>query len=209
MPTEFQEKPMWTDTVLQAITYWIGWNHTKYRHWDLTEGAIVAELQRLIASELDSDEALYAETYADTLINLNPFPEDVKRKEHYDLVIAKKHEGSRPDKNELHEFVTAVIEVKRNKSWNKIEEDIQKLARLAKYRKNTRFFIIVTSEGKPMDDHLVVPVKNGDFRGKKGNLPRIKNERKMAIYRVRRLCRASRLSIPSIKSNRAADTMPV
>ena len=63
--------PGWTDAALQGITFWIGWNHTKFRYWPLTEGAIVAELQRLINANLETDEALFCEVGANNLGRVN------------------------------------------------------------------------------------------------------------------------------------------
>ena len=116
--------PGWTDPALQGITYWMGWNHTKFRHWPLTEGAIVAELQRLIDSKLESDKALFPEVGACDLVKSTPFPKEIKGCR-YDMVIAKKKQKEqndillRPKTEELFTYATAVIEVQRNEGFSK------------------------------------------------------------------------------------------
>ena len=187
--------PGWADSALQGITYWIGWNHTKFRHWPLTEGAIVAELQRLIDASLESNEALFPEVNAHNLVQLDPFPADIKGCR-YDMVVAKRKQQKkerwlRPATDELSQYATAVIEVKRNPAFQELKKDIRKLANLAKYSKKTRFFVVVTSEGKPFTKDLAVKVNNGDYHAKKTMCSLNDGDgTSTAKYKVRRLCRA-------------------
>ena len=120
--------PGWTDAALQGITFWIGWNHTKFRYWPLTEGAIVAELQRLINANLETDEALFCEVGANNLVNADPLAEEINGCR-YDMVVATKteqgnHRWVRPATDDLTQCATAVIEVKRNCAFGEVKKDI-------------------------------------------------------------------------------------
>jgi hypothetical protein len=53
--TTLNRIPAWVDDALQGITFWIGHRRAMYRHSDLTEGAIVAELKNLINHGLVRD----------------------------------------------------------------------------------------------------------------------------------------------------------
>ena len=40
--------PVWLERTLQGLAYWIGYSEQYYREHDLTEGAIVSEVCKLI-----------------------------------------------------------------------------------------------------------------------------------------------------------------
>lgn len=183
MPRAFvKELPQWAEPAIQAISYWMGWNHVRYRHWPLTEGALVAELQRLIASNIGSDEALCAEVDVKYLCDPKLTTDEKIRGGRVDIVITKKVKGQRPNDKQVRENVVAIIEVKRAKQWNKIKEDIVRLSMLSSHLgASVRSFVIVTSEAKPFEKRFA---KNGKALKPIQSLDN-------AEYKVLRLCRAT------------------
>jgi hypothetical protein len=179
--TLVKELPKWAEPALQGISYWIGWNYARYPHWPLTEGALVAELQRLIASNIDSDEALCAEVNVEDLLNPKLTNDEI-RPGRVDIVLVKKIKGQRLDAHRVREDAVAIIEVKRSGPWNKIEEDIVRLSCLERHLGDSaRSFVIITSQAKSFGKHFAkdgVALKPWQSLGD-------------AEYKVRRLCRAT------------------
>ena len=191
--------PPWAEPALQAIAFWIGWNHTRYRHWPLTEGALVGELQRLIASEIASGEVLCAEVGVNDLCGSVKSGDATIRQGRVDLVLATKvndkEKGRAPKGAEFREEAVALIEVKRSQSgWGKIRDDIVRLSALSHHlNEGVRCFVIVTSEGGfgPLLGRLVNRKKRTALKGWQSL------DGANVKYRVRRLCRAQATLSPS------------
>src|ERR1019366_9228263 len=128
--------PQWA-SALQGLAYWIGWNHTRYPYWPLTEGALVGELQRLIASAIPSNQFLRAEVDFNELCGHHAArvsESDQFRTGRADLVIVKNGKNRTVATSDVHSYAVALIEVKRSEnSWTEIKKDIVRLARLSKY----------------------------------------------------------------------------
>ncbi len=63
------EKPI-VDS-LQALAFWIGYQDERYRHHDLPEGAIVAELTRLIYGNVENGLSVKCEVLYSDLSNVD------------------------------------------------------------------------------------------------------------------------------------------
>ena len=54
---------------LQALAFWVGYQHQLYRHHVLPEGAIVAELARILDGKFNNDTQVHCERMYRELIN--------------------------------------------------------------------------------------------------------------------------------------------
>lgn len=179
--------PKWAEPALQAITFWIGWNHTRYRHWPLTEGALANELQRHIASGIDPNEVLCAEVDVKHLRDPTKSDDATIREGRVDLVLATKVKKRSPRNSEFCKSAKALIEIKRSKSGRKqIEDDILRLSQLSQHlNKGARCFLIVISEAGSLPPRFATEgtaVKGRQYLDN-AKYPNVR-------YRVRRLCRA-------------------
>lgn len=171
--------PEWLEPALQGITFWIGHRRSMYRHYPLTEGAIVAELCNLIHAQLRDGRRLDCEEPYKEILGTQS-AKGSSSNQRADLVVTA---GATSNN------YVAVIEVKRGNSSNAdIDEDIRRLASVKVARAGTRAFLIVVSEG----------IRPRRFVNNAGRAIR-KHESGMR-YAVRRVCAAS----PSVKrGNRA------
>lgn len=159
------QKPTWVEPALQGLAFWLGYRKQLFRHHDLPEGALVAELSTLMYAHIGQDEILECEYPYSGLIG-DP---DLSR---VDIALLRE--------NLPHTF----IEVKRGKAATKlIEGDITKLARIRELNPEIRCFLIIGSQGK-------LPVKFVDRetgRAIKG----IHETSDGVRYKVTRVCKAA------------------
>ena len=73
--------PIWVNPLLQGTSFWMGYKTQLYRHYPLTEGAIVGEAVALLKGNLDSNFRLECERMYKEL-NV-----PIETKERADLVI--------------------------------------------------------------------------------------------------------------------------
>jgi len=119
--------PVWVESALQGICYWIGYKHCYYWRHKVGESAIIAELWGLICNKLSKVLFLHCEA---------PFNE-----ERIDLTISKSK-----NKEDLSSVVEA-IEVKRGANSALIQKDIDKLLKLKiKYPKVMAFVLVADTE---------------------------------------------------------------
>jgi hypothetical protein len=172
--------PAWTSGALQGLAFWIGHRHSLYRHYPLTEGAIVAELCNLIHSNLSSDEMLLCEQPYRSLIAADgKWPTAIRPGARVDLVVANR--GRSKDEPPRAKFV---IEVKRASGADvKIDEDLTRLAELKSLNSELRTFLFVISERS----------RPKRFVTESGGA--LTNRRSIAgtscVFKVRRVCKAT------------------
>lgn len=53
--------PSWAEPALQGLAFWLGYRKQLFRHHDLPEGALVAELYTLLYAHIGQDEILECE----------------------------------------------------------------------------------------------------------------------------------------------------
>ena len=198
MTTILSRIPAWADDALQGITFWIGHRRAMYRHHELTEGAIVAELANLISHRLVGDDNQKTHLYCEVLYRNVLTDKEVKAsKESWggtrlDLLVASES-VSRPQVR-THDFstsVTQVIEVKRALPQSKITGDLQRLANLVVAKPSVRAFLIVVAEAripKPYAGPSISKDKRQDVRAQTG---RHVIEGTDCYFMVKRVCKAS------------------
>jgi len=124
---------------LQALAFWVGYQHQVYRHHDLPEGAIVAELARLIDGKIKNGTHIHLEKMYRELDENGEW----KIKERVDIALIK-------DKH-----VLAMIEVKKASFSRKIiEKDIAALSEFKKKNPNVLTFVVVVSQAKRPKDWI-------------------------------------------------------
>ncbi|WP_157473395.1 hypothetical protein [Eudoraea adriatica] len=125
----WKKTPNWTENLLQGTSFWMGYKTQLFRHYPLTEGAIVGEAVSLIKGSLKDNFTLDCEL---KYKNLN-VPKLGKKRA--DLVI--KNNG----------IIDSVIEVKRAKSSNKeVTKDFIRLAQCHKENPSVRCFLLLVSQ---------------------------------------------------------------
>lgn len=81
--------PSWAEQALQGLAYWIGHRHALYRHYPLSEGALVAETCNLIHAHLKRGELLLCEERYKRLVPEGNFPAGLGSKSRADLVVVE------------------------------------------------------------------------------------------------------------------------
>ena len=118
------------EPTLQGLSYWVGYRKQIYPHYELTEGALVAEAQLLISTRLDKDQKLVCEYLYKKIY-------DVSFNLRADMVIKE------------NDSVNTVIEVKRYSSVrHSIVEDIRKLYWVKDEKPEIRCFLLLVSQQK-------------------------------------------------------------
>jgi len=126
---KWQTKPTWTDKLLQATAFWVGYKSQLY-HYPLTEGAIVGEAAALLSNGLDKGYRLECE------IMYKELNAPVLGQARADLAIKQ---GDHLD---------TIIEVKRaTASRKKIDEDFKRLATVHRSNPSSRCFLLLVSQG--------------------------------------------------------------
>lgn len=135
MTSKLDEVPIWLKQALRGVVCWIGHRRCLYRHYPLTEGAIVAELCNLIAANLPSDMRLHCEEmYRDLDV---PADSEITKQARTDLTI-----------RDTNKSVKFIFEVKRGTETKaKIESDLRRLISAKRANPNIRTFSLVISEG--------------------------------------------------------------
>jgi hypothetical protein len=58
---ETKKNPSWVEPALQGLAFWLGYRKQLFRHHDLPEGALVAELSTIMYAHIGQDEILECE----------------------------------------------------------------------------------------------------------------------------------------------------
>lgn len=164
MSNRWDDKPKWTEPLLQGLAFWLGYKSQLFRFYPLTEGAIVGEAASLIQANIDSPLRLECEVMYKNL--------KVKGagNTRADFVI---YNGNKID---------SIIEVKRSKSSKtKIDEDFKRLAIYLQQRFTARCFVLLTSQNSR-------PKKITD---KNGKAIRSTISGDSYVAKVRRVCKAA------------------
>jgi hypothetical protein len=138
--------PNWSRKSLQGITYWIGHRRSLYDRYPLGESAFVAEICNLIFAHLGKDYELQCEVMYKELSDGKPLPAIFGKRARADIVVSEKSSrGSDP-------VPRFVIEVKRGSAPTKeIDNDLQRLAAIARIDRGLRTMLFVVSEAKRLD----------------------------------------------------------
>jgi len=131
--------PEWLTSPMQALAFWVAYQHNVYRHHDLPEGAIVAEFTRLLDSEFGRELRVVREPlYRDLLAPVGENWHDASR---CDLAVMGQGSGGRPG------AVEAAVEVKRaNVADSVIEGDLLALHQLKVADPSIRAFLLLVAQ---------------------------------------------------------------
>ena len=87
MSVNLEQWPAWAEEALQGLAFWIGHRHALYRHYPLSEGALVAETCNLIHNHLKGDELLLCEQPYRRLVPRGMEAKGLGAKSRADLVV--------------------------------------------------------------------------------------------------------------------------
>ena len=131
--------PRWLKQSLQTLAFWVAYQNEVYRHHLLPEGAIVAELTRLIDASISSDKTVIREPlYRNLLLEGSG---KWKLAARADLAVKTRCS------NATLSFYETIIEVKRAKaSADEINGDLIALAQLRAFNPQVRAFLVVVEQ---------------------------------------------------------------
>jgi hypothetical protein len=131
--------PAWLTSPMQALAFWVGFQHCVYRHHLLPEGAIVAEFTRLVDAEIGLQRIVVREPmYRDLLAPVGANWHDNSR---CDLAIRGKGAGKQQGP------VEAVVEVKRASAPDSvIDSDLVALHQLKRADPSIRAFLLLVAQ---------------------------------------------------------------
>jgi hypothetical protein len=159
--------PKWAEPLLQGLSYWLGYKKQLYRHYPLSEGAIIGEALHLIYSNIGEGEKLECEVMY-KMLNKNINHMGNARE---DIVIKN------PNDIPIH-----VIETKRSIAPNAaIIDDFKKLANAKSKFPNCHFYLLLVAQGRRPSNYV-----NEDGVAIKGFIHGVNYKLK-----VRRVCKAS------------------
>ncbi|HNU11698.1 MAG TPA: hypothetical protein PKJ45_10125 [Rubrivivax sp.] len=129
----------WLTSPMQALAFWVGYQHCVYRHHDLPEGAIVAEFTRLVDAEIGLQRIVVREPmYRDLLAAAGAGWRDGSR---CDLAVRGRGSGKQQGP------VEAVVEVKRASVPDSvIDGDLLALHQLKKADPSIRAFLLLVAQ---------------------------------------------------------------
>jgi len=185
MGVDLDPWPPWAEQALQGLAFWIGHRHALYRHYPLSEGALVAETCNLVHAHLGDDETLVCEEQYRRLLPLGQNLGPVGVKSRADLTVVRGLTTPQIKKaRSLSQNVAAVVEVKRASAPKaQIEYDLRRLALVKTALPNVRTLLFLVSESR-RPSRFVSP----EGRAILGATPISGTP---AEYRVRRACKAS------------------
>ena len=131
--------PRWLNQTLQTLAFWVAYQNEVYRHHLLPEGAIVAEMTRLIDASISSDKTVIREPlYRNLLLEGSG---EWKLAVRADLAVKTRHTTSTLS------FYETIIEVKRaSSSADEIDKDLISLAQLRECNPQVRAFLVVVAQ---------------------------------------------------------------
>jgi hypothetical protein len=181
--------PKWAAKALQGVAFWVGHRQSMYSRYQLSEGALTAELCNLIHTNLPKDYRLRCELSYEKFFPADFMPPEVVTGKRVDLSVWKRYEMASGRHGQRPEYV---IEVKRaNAGNNRINHDLQRLASVIEESEGIRGFLVVLSEGR-LPSRFVSP--NG--RAKGGRVKIVGTKCKCSVVQVWKAARSfSRVDI--------------
>lgn len=159
--------PGWFDEPLRGLVFWLGYHSVRYRHYPLTEGAIVAELTAFLHARIPAistaicPETLYREIargdFGSTRADIVVGP------------VQKVNNRVRPKP----ELVEAIIEVKRSNYWPAIDTDLRRLlAYLATAQAaQARAFLVVACQAGPPPECFATKSDSVGWKASRRGIP--------------------------------------
>lgn len=180
--------PDWAAPALQGLAYWLGSQHSLGLASNISEGAITWELMRQVFTHRMPARHLEAEVFYRHIPEFRSGGVAITSRERADLVIARTVRADRATSFATGD-VEAVLEVKHSRSRKDLVwQDIDYLAEQRNKNPAVRAFLIYAS----------INERPSDFTSADGAAiaPRNRETPNGSKYRVRRVCRATKV-IPS------------
>ncbi|BEP39046.1 hypothetical protein GmRootV59_61110 (plasmid) [Variovorax sp. V59] len=184
--------PNWAAPALQGLAYWLGSQHSLGLASNISEGAITWELMRQLFTHRMPERHLEAEVFYRHIPEFRSAEVQDRSRERADLIIARKARANRATPYATGD-VEAVVEVKHSRSRKDLVwQDIDYLAERRKKDPAVRAFLI----------YATINERPPDFTNSDGAAitPRSRETPKGNKYRVRRVCRASKIIPANNKS---------
>ena len=185
MGVELEPWPLWAEQALQGLAFWIGHRHALYRHYPLSEGALVAETCNLVYAHLSDSETLICEEQYRRLVPTGHDLGAVGAKSRADLTVVRGLTAAKiKEAPSIAQHVVAVVEVKRASAPKaQIDYDLRRLAMFKAAVPGARALLFVVSEARRPSRFV-----SAEGRAILGEKP---IPGSTAKYRVRRACKAS------------------
>lgn len=182
-PSKLLMVPRWLQQSLQTLAFWVAYQNEVYRHCLLPEGAIVAELTRLLDATIDSGMVVIREPMY--RIFLPQGKADWKQATRADLAVIERSQT--PESMQI----GTVIEVKRAIAKNDvIDEDLIALSLLKKANPKIRAFLVVVSQVS-IPDRWVGESGKADPETSSHDVSLESGVLLKVLYRVRRVAKAA------------------
>lgn len=185
MGAKLDRWPTWAEQALQGLAFWIGHRHALYRHYPLSEGALVAETCNLAYAHLGDDELLICEEQYRRLLPPGHSLGTLGARSRADLTIVRGLTSDQvKEARSLAPHITAVVEVKRASAPKaQLNYDLCRLGALKAAVPHVRALLFVVSEAR----------RPSQFVSAEGRaiLGATRVPGADAHYRVRRACKAS------------------
>ncbi|KAB8059913.1 hypothetical protein GCN74_11090 [Janthinobacterium sp. FT14W] len=184
--------PDWAAPSLQGLAYWLGSQHSLGLAANISEGAIAWELMRQVFTHRITARHLEAEVFYRHIPEFRNAGVAQSSRERADLVISKVVRADRTNSYAIGN-IEAVIEIKHSRSRKDLVwQDIDYLAERRAMNPSVRTFLIYAS----------INERPHDFTNTDGSsiTPRNRKTPNGSKYRVRRVCRATKI-IPSKNKN--------
>jgi hypothetical protein len=171
--------PKWLESSLQALAFWMGYEHHLFPHHAISEGAIVNELRNILTCKMNCGLQVHVEYPYKTIQEKGAARKAVAgRPRSADLAIVNAGcVQNRSNSKKALPQPMAVIEVKRSRN---ILHDLKRLSDIRSSTKGLRCFLIVTS-------HRCRPRMLVDKSGRSRGAKTIGNQR----CAIRRVCKAT------------------
>lgn len=135
--------PVWLENATQALTFWIGYQHQRYRHHYLPEGAIVAELGALIYGETSDDFIIHREILYKNISRAGKWMRDIRA----DIAVTEIASD--------HDQINTIVEVKRADNIDEIHMDLVRLSYFKSDNPSDRTFLLVASQNHRPNDWVL------------------------------------------------------
>lgn len=170
--------PFWLEKAGQALVYWMGYQHQRYRHYLLPEGAIVAELAALINAEISTEQIVHREIMYKNIAKRGRWMREIRA----DLAVT----GTTAF---LHDYPRIIIELKRADNIDEINLDLIRLAYFKQDNPDSRTFMVIASQNHRPDKWVL---HSGEVeRGEHKIELKDKNKKVIVNYVARRSLKAA------------------
>lgn len=170
--------PVWLESAGQALAFWIGYQHQRYRHHYLPEGAIVAELSALIYGETSDNFLVHREILYKNISKAGKWMRDIRA----DLAVTEIATSSQNQEN-------TIVEVKRADKIDEIRMDLVRLSYFKTDNPSAHTFLLIASQNHRPDEWVL---QNGEAERGIQQIKVLDKKKEITVnYAVRRSIKAA------------------